>query len=165
MSIRALSLIAGLGVTMFLVTAHAGEYEDGAAAYRGRDYQRARMLWTPLAMQGQRRAQVSLARMLERGEGGSPDLGGALDWYKQAAEQNHAESQYRVAMAHAYGQGGWFRDPAQAAFWLERAAANGHKKSARLLAQAYRTGELGLTPDSGKAQYWQTVANAKKSNR
>lgn len=141
MNARVLSLTTGLSVALFFAAAQAGEYEDGMTAYRARDYQRARMLWTPLAMQGQRRAQVSLARMLERGEGGSPDLGGALGWYKQAAEQNHAESQYRVAMAHAYG----------------------HRKSARLLAQAYRTGELGLTPDSGKAQYWQTVANAKKN--
>lgn len=160
-----MSLAIGLGAATLLLPAHAGDYEDGMAAYRARDYQRARMLWTPLAMQGQRRAQVSLARMLERGEGGNPDVGAALDWYRQAAEQGHAESQYRVAMAHAWGQGGWFRDPAQAAQWLERAAVNGHKKSQRLLAQAYRTGELGLTPDPARAQYWQTVADAKKKHR
>jgi len=165
MNMRAASFTIGLTAATLLFPVHAGDYEDGMAAHRARDYQRARMLWTPLAMQGQRRAQVSLARMIERGEGGSPDVGEALRWYKEAAEQEHAESQYRVAMAHAWGQGGWFRDPAQAATWLERAAANGHKKSQRLLAQAYRTGELGLTPDATKAQYWQTVAGGKKKNR
>lgn len=165
MSARGIALAIAFSATTLLFPVHAGDYEDGMAAYRARDYQRARMLWTPLAMQGQRRAQVSLARMLERGEGSNPDMAEALRWYQQAAEQDHAESQYRVAMAHAWGQGGWFRDPAQAAAWLERAATNGHKKSQRLLAQAYRTGELGLTPDATKAQYWQTVSGAKKKGR
>jgi TPR repeat protein len=162
MNALVMSLAIGLSAATFLVPAQAGEYEDGMAAYRARDFQRARMLWTPLAMQGERRAQVSLARMLERGEGGNPDMGEALRWYQQAAEQGHAESQYRMFLAHAYGQGGWFRDPAQAAVWLERAAANGHKRSQRMLAQAYRNGELGVTPDPSKAQYWQAVADAKK---
>jgi TPR repeat protein len=162
-NVRAAAQAIVMSAVALVCSAHAGDYEDGMAAYRARDYQRARLLWTPLAMQGQRRAQVSLARMCERGEGATPDLGEALRWYREAAEQNHSESQYRVAMAHAYGLGGWFKDQGQAAVWLERAAGNGHKRSQRMLAQAYRTGELGLTPDPDRAKYWQARADAKAS--
>jgi len=165
MRLRVIAQSLVLTTALVAVGALASDYEAGMAAYRVRDFERARDLWTPLAMQGQRRAQVSLARMYERGEGGARDLGEALRWYREAAEQNHAESQYRVAMAHAYGLGGWFRDPGEAAIWLERAAANGHKRSQRLLAQAYRTGELGLTPDPDQARYWQERAQAKSKRR
>jgi len=165
MNIRVMAATVTLGAALHVLPAWAGDDEAGMAAYRARDFERARNVWTPLAMQGQRRAQVSLARMYERGEGGAPDLGEALRWCREAAEQNHPESQYRVAMAHAYGLGGWFRDPGEAARWLERAAANGHKRSQRLLAQAYRTGELGLTPDPDQARYWQERALAKSKRR
>jgi TPR repeat protein len=142
-----------------------GEYEDGKAAYKAGDYVRARQIWTPLAMQGNSRAQHSLGQMYERAQGVDRDLEEALRWYRRAAEQGHALSQYRVAVAYAFGLGGVLKDDATAVRWVHRAAENGHRKSQQILARVYETGELGVTRDERKAKYWKEMSERPKNNK
>lgn len=138
------------------------EYEQGAAAQAAGDFARARQIWMPLALRGEAPAQYSLGRLYEKGLGTDRNYDEALRWYRRAAEQNHADAQYRVAVAYAFGAGGVSKDETQAAKWLQRAAENGHVKSQKMLARAYQTGELGIRPDAKKAEYWNARAQGRK---
>jgi TPR repeat protein len=157
----AVLLLAGL---LPISGAHAaGEYERGKQAYKASDYASARQIWMPLALRGETRAQYSIGLLYEKGQGVEQDLSTALSWYRKAAEQNHADSQHRMAVAYAYGLGGLIKDDATAVKWLHKAASNGHRKSQRLLARIYETGELGVTPDPGKARQWSNLSTTKKN--
>ena len=50
----------------------AGDWEDGRAAFRAGDHQKAVRLWKPLAEQGDARAQAMLGGMYHKGRGVSP---------------------------------------------------------------------------------------------
>jgi hypothetical protein len=153
------ALLAGL---LLPALAHAGDYERGKQAYKLGDYVVARQLWMPLALRGEARAQYSVGQLYEKGQGVDQDLSTALSWYRKAAEQNHAKSQYTVAVAYAYGLGGVIKDDDTAVKWLHRAAGNGHRKAQQLLARIYQTGELGVTPDPGKARHWSSLSAPKR---
>lgn len=159
---RALLLAFVLATGVGVVAANGANYDDGAAAHRAKDYTRARQIWTPLALQGDPRAQYALGRMHEKAQGVDRDFEEALRWYRKSADQGHADSQYRIAVAYSFGLGGVIKDDATAAKWLHRAAENGHRKSQRLLARAYESGELGITPDDKKARHWKALAEGKK---
>ena len=60
----------------------AGPMEDGAAAYRRKDYKAATSIWRPLA---------------EKGSGVKADPNEALKWYSKAAAQGQAEAQTNLA--------------------------------------------------------------------
>jgi TPR repeat protein len=160
--LNVLMLVVALATAPGIVVANGDSYEDGAAALRAKDYPRARLIWSALALQGDPRAQYSLGRMYEKAQGVDRDFEEALRWYRKSADQGHADSQYRVAVAYSFGLGGVIKDDATAAKWLHRAAENGHRKSQRLLARAYESGELGITPDEKKAKHWKTLAEGKK---
>ena len=138
----------------------AGGPEDGLAAYNAGDYATALRLCRPLAEQGDAQAQYLLGRMHEKGRGVDRDFSAAARWYRMAAERNHHESQYRLAVAYAYGLGDLAQDDAQAIAWLRRSAEGGYKKAQKRLAQAYEEGRFGLPRDPKLAQYWRDKANA-----
>jgi TPR repeat protein len=58
------------------------------------------------------------------GAGEAQDYGQAADWYRKAAEQDHALAQCNLGVMYAQGQG-VARDAAQSAVWFGRAAAQG----------------------------------------
>lgn len=140
----------------------ASDYVSGVQAHKAGDHKKAMQYWKPLALRGEVRAQYSVGRLYEKGQGVEADLGQALSWYRKAADQNHAESQYRVSVAYAYGLGGYSKDDKQAFQWLLKAGENGHKKSQKLLARIYQTGELGITTDERKAKYWADKVGPKR---
>ena len=65
------TLIATLIALMLFATTPvaAGDYEDGLAAFKAGDYQKALRIWKPFAEHGNVLAQFSLGRMYEVGEG------------------------------------------------------------------------------------------------
>jgi TPR repeat protein len=140
----------------------ASDFESGQRAHKSGNYKKAMDLWMPLALRGEARAQHAVARLYEKGQGVEQDFAQALSWYRKAAEQNHADSQYRVAVAYAYGLVSYGKDDKQAMHWLVKAGENGHKKSQKLLARVYQTGELSVTPDEKKARYWADKAAGKR---
>jgi hypothetical protein len=156
------AMLAALAGLLFSAPVPAGDYERGKQAHKASDFASARQLWMPLALRGEARAQYSVGQLYEKGQGVEQDLATAMSWYRKAAEQNHAESQHRVAVAYAYGLGGLIKDDGTAVRWLHRAAGNGHRKSQRLLARIYETGELGVTPDPGKARHWSSQSAPKR---
>jgi len=82
-------------------------------------WQKAQSRLLPLARKGNPVAQWALARLLELP---TPvrDLGQALHWYTQLAEQGAPAAMEAVGLAHYLGRG-TAEDPAQAAQWFRRA--------------------------------------------
>jgi TPR repeat protein len=76
-----------------------------------------------LARSGDADAQFSLGFWFAT-EGKSQDYAQAADWYLKAANQNHALSQFNLAIMYGKGQG-VRRDEAQSLIWLGKAARLG----------------------------------------
>ena len=70
---------------------------------------------------------------------GKEDYIEAVKWYRKAAEQGHADAQFRLGSCYAFGEGveqSWER----AVYWAERAAKQGHKEALYNLAGCYEDG-------------------------
>ena len=53
----------------------------------------------------------------------------AMKWYRKAAEQSHAESQYKLGECYRYGWG-LEKDEVEAMKWYRKAAEQRHEESA-----------------------------------
>ena len=80
-------------------SAYAG-YEEGKAAYDGRDFAKAYAEFLPLAQQGNEGAQFNLGQMYYNGEGVPKDYKQAAQWYQKAAEQNHTQAQFLLGFLY-----------------------------------------------------------------
>ena len=122
------------------------------------------------AQAGNADAQYKLALAYENGDGMEKDPSEAVQWFRKAAEQGHAESQYRTGLFCADNG---VQDLSEAATWLRKAVAQGHVGASKILkivemklsaqagnadaqyelAQAYETGN-GLEKDPSEAFKW-----------
>ena len=106
-----------------------------------------------LAERGSDGAQVILAGMYLRGEGGvARDDRQAAEWYEKAALQGNAYAQMKLGDLYESGQG-VEKNAAIAADWREKAADRGNVKAQQLLGQMYLEGN-GVAKDQRKAEYW-----------
>ena len=81
------------------------------------------------------------------------DYSEAARWWRKAAEQGHAEAQYRLA-SDCYGQGqGVQKSAADAAMWYRRAAEQGHAEAECRLGFMYLCG-TGVGNDYSEAFRW-----------
>jgi TPR repeat protein len=106
-----------------------------------------------LAERGSDGAQVLLAGMYLRGEGGvarNDQL--AAEWFEKAALQGNAYAQLKLGDLYESGQG-VEKNAAIAADWREKAANRGNIKAQQLLGQMYLEGN-GVPKDPRKAEYW-----------
>ncbi len=76
-------------------------YEAGLRALGSEDYATALKIWTPLAEQGNPRAQRMLGVMYDMGRGVTQDYAQAVKWYRKAAEQGNASAQNYLGRAYA----------------------------------------------------------------
>jgi TPR repeat protein len=63
------------------------------------------------------------------GRGALQNFESAYEWFEKAAQQNHAESQYRLGIMYRSGHAVPL-DKARAYFWFNLAAAQGHERAA-----------------------------------
>ena len=128
-------------------------------------------------------AQNRLGVMYAKGQGVPQDDTQALNWFRQAAEQGHAEAQYNLRSLNAYiyaahaissdassdrrkvfrryrlgwesyvGRGGMPQDDTQAAHWYRLAADQGHAEAQFNLGWMHDQG-LGVTQDYTQAVEW-----------
>lgn len=104
------------------------------AAGRGvqRDIGATRRLWTRAGNKGVLEAQTGLARFYANGG----DWVRAVKWWKKAARQGDAESQYRLGLMYQAGQGGLKKNRRNASAWWKKAAAQGHLQAKQALGQS-----------------------------
>lgn len=100
------------------------QYNMAVIARAMHDYEDARR-WAEKAAPHSTPARFLLGELHADGLGVKRDDAAALQWFRQAAEAGHAESQYRTASLLALGQGAP-RDVAAAQDWYRRAAEQNH---------------------------------------
>ena len=118
-----LTLALSLGT---ISAAWSADFQKGLAAAQSGDYATALREWTPLAIQGDTRAQYNLGQMYRRGQGVAQDDKTAVKWYTLAAEQGNASAQVILGGMYYDGQG-VIQDKVYAHMWWNIAASNGDK--------------------------------------
>ena len=139
------------------------DYETGKQAYLDKDYAEAFKILSPLAEQGDSKAQVTLGVMYDFGHGVEKDPGEALKWYIKAAEQGIPIVQHDVGVKYFQGQG-VEQDFLQAAYWWEQSARAGITDSQFNLGLLYYRG-IGVETDYPKAStLFSSAANQDHAN-
>jgi uncharacterized protein len=95
-------------------------YNEGAIAYKKRDYKTAYKAWHPLAQKGNSDAQYSIGMMHEEGRGIAVDKKEAFKWFLKAAERGVGHAQTTVANYYRLGIG-VEQNEKEAARWENRA--------------------------------------------
>jgi len=133
-------------------------YDEGLAAAKSGDYATALREWTPLAEQGNSRAQYHLGIMYENGQGVPEDNKEAVKWYRKAAEQGDARAQYSLAIMYRRGRG-VPEDNKEAVKWYLKSAEQGYYKAQNNLGLMYGAG-LGVPQNYVQAYKWYNIAGA-----
>jgi len=103
-----------------------------------------------------RRAQGWAAQAAQIDRGVEPDYAFAANWYQQAADQGHEQSQ--LELGHLYLKGkGVPQDAGQAAHWYTQAANQGNATAAFSLGAMYFDA-TGVPQDVVEAYRWLTIA-------
>ena len=144
----AFSMLFSSGVTI------AADYDKGMHAYNSGDFKTALAEWTPIAEQGDARAQATLGIMYGNGDGVPQNDKIAVYWYAKAAEQGHAKAQYHLGLSYSYGQGVPQNDKT-AVKWYAKAAAQGLAGAQNSLGGMYQDGD-GVLEDDNTAVKWYT---------
>ena len=141
----------------FASSALAGPFEDGIAAARNHDWEAASKLWGPIENQGDANTQFHIGDILDKGEIVPNNGLLAMKWYDLAANNGHAEAQFRLAenyYGRAFGMGSPPSDDYfLAAKWYKKAAEQGNTKAQSKLGYIFSAGE-GVSKDYAEAAKW-----------
>ncbi len=96
-------LAIGIGLWSIAGSASADNLEQGIRAYEDGQYELALALLSPLAEQGQTKAQTIVGQMYHFGHGVEEDDTKAFDLFRAAADQGDADAQYRLAGMYIFG--------------------------------------------------------------
>ncbi len=153
---RSINLRLGIFLLFNIVTcthiAQADDFELGMQASDRGEHKKAVELWTPLAEQGDRFAQFSLATLYHEGKGLEQDNVKATHWFRAAAEQGLAPAQFNLGNAYLYGRG-IKKDYTQALEWWRKAAIQNMAPAQFNLGNAYMNGH-GVDKDINAALKW-----------
>lgn len=97
-------------------------YDEGLKAYQNGNYEIALLEFSPIAEQGDARAQFHLGLMYNNGRGVQKDDKTAAKWHQQAAEQGNADSQNHLGVMHRMGHGVPLDYKESIRFWRQAAA-------------------------------------------
>ena len=110
------------------------------------------------AVQGDAKAQGSLGRLYDRGQGVPQDYAQARQWYEKAAAQGNKIAQTNLGILYANGHG-VPQDYVMARQWYEKAAAQGNAAAQYSLGWLYDNGH-GVPQNNEKASQWYEKAAA-----
>ena len=146
------SLPGVLSFSVWSLVFAAPDLESVRRSYEHSDYTAALKEVMPLAEQGNPDAQVFLAKMYLKGQGVPKDPDQANKWFRRAAMQGNAESQFFL--------GAWYllphRDITEGLKWVQLSAEQGNQDAQLLLGKAYLQGELPREPV--QADMWLRLA-------
>ena len=117
--------------------------------------------WLRQARAGDVQAQYRLGQFFEEDGRGTGQVNEpALHWYRLAAAQGHAESQYNLGRMYGNGLGsGAPQDDKEAVKWYRLSAAQGDSYAQNALGVMYEMGR-GLKQDDQEAAKWYQLAAA-----
>ncbi|WP_429067741.1 tetratricopeptide repeat protein [Aeromonas bestiarum] len=135
------------------------ELASANRAWRTGHFDEATRIWSPLAEQGQPRAQALMGWSHEVGRGSEQDISRAITLYRQAAQAGDAFGQYRLGEVYLRGAG-VKRDLRQAFHWMELAARNGDVPAMLKVGVLHLMGVSGRV-DLAQAKQWLYQASQK----
>ena len=106
--------------------AFSADFQKGSDAYNKKDYATALREWTPLAVQGDAKAQSVLGWMYRKGLGVPQNHKTAVKWFTLAAKQDFADAQSNLGAMYDKGRG-VLQDYVRAHIWFNIAASQGGK--------------------------------------
>ena len=139
----AFSMLFSSGVTI------AADYDKGMHAYNSGDFKTALAEWTPIAEQGDARAQATLGIMYGNGDGVPQNDKIAVYWYAKAAEQGLAGAQNSLGGMYQDGDG-VLEDDKTAVKWYTKSAEQGDADGQLYLGIMY----FGALSDTRRAYMW-----------
>lgn len=152
-----------LGLALAIVflagsTAAQAGLKEGVAAYRKGSFSVALKELTPLAEQGEMKAQLLLGDMYSGVRGVPQDHAKAAFWYRKAADQGSAPAQTSLGVMYEKGIG-VKQDDKEAVSLFLKAAEQGFAEAQYVLGGIYERG-LGKTvqPDPVQAHMWFDLA-------
>ncbi len=151
-----ISVIVCLTLLTLAPAAFADTFEDGMAAFKAREYQKALNLWQNLAEQGDVNSQINIGEMYARGLGVTRNATEALKWFKKAAAQGSAAAEFNLGEMYGYGHGIPV-DHKRSIEWYRKAAQQGHTSASYKLGAKYFKGE-GVAMDYLMAYAWMDMA-------
>jgi TPR repeat protein len=92
-------------LALVFTAAQAGDFEDGAAAFKRKDYATALTKWRSAAQEGDLNAQTMLGSMYYEGKGTAQDYKEAARWFQLAAQRGVADAQLNLGAMYDRGQG------------------------------------------------------------
>ena len=121
----------------------AAYYEHGTVVSQNQDKARSLYLYAAseydvFAQKGDPESQNALALMYESGKGVELNIVLAMNWYRKAAFQNYAPSQFNLGRLLAEGEK-VEQNIREAAYWLEQAANQGYPAAVEMLAELRET--------------------------
>lgn len=139
--------LVGIAAMAMMATPAIAQAQEGGAVKQGvdawsrGDFKSAVEKWRPLAVAGDADAQFNLGQAYKLGRGVSTDLPTAIEWFRKAAVQGHAQAidNYGLAL---------FQDgkKSEALPWLERSAARDEKRAQLVLGTMLFNGD-GVAKD------------------
>ena len=156
---RNLTATLCLTLTLFLGSigvSESADFQKGYSAYQSGDYATALREWTPLAKQGDAKAQSNLGLMYSYGQGVPQDYKTAVKWWKLAAKQGDASAQTSLGAGYAKGNG-VLQDYKTAVKWYRLAAEQGNTDAQNNLGGMYERGR-GVIKDFLYGHMWWNIA-------
>ncbi|WAG07867.1 sel1 repeat family protein [Aeromonas jandaei] len=138
------------------------ELASANRAWRTGHFDEATRIWSPLAEQGQPRAQALMGWSHEVGQGSEQDINRAITLYRQSAQAGDPFGQYRLADAYLRGTG-VKRDLREAFYWMDLAARNGDVPAMLKVGVLHLMGASGRV-DLSQGKQWLYQA-AQKGNK
>jgi len=146
------NILFGFLFSFILTLSASADYRDGQDAYAAGNYQDAILEWTPIADNGDSRAQYNLGWMSANAKGTVQDFQEAVDWYTKSAKQGYVHAQYNLANLYLRGQGVTQND--KLAFsWFIKAAEQGDAPAQYNLGRMYLLG-TGADKNYLEARFW-----------
>ncbi|MBI3148540.1 MAG: sel1 repeat family protein [Betaproteobacteria bacterium] len=159
-SIKKKSLGLALAI-VFLAgsTAAQAGLKEGVAAYRKGSFSVALKELTPLAEQGEMKAQLLLGDMYSGVRGVPQDHAKAAFWYRKAADQGSAPAQTSLGVMYEKGIG-VKQDEREAVSLYQKAAEQGFAEAQYVLGGMYERGQGTVQADLVQAHKWFNLAVA-----
>jgi TPR repeat protein len=146
------SLLAGRYLERSRAMPPEAKLQIALQAFRSGYDQTALSILTPLADEGNPKAQYWLADIYENGLGVKPDTAKALPLLEKSAAQGFVPAQRRLGELYLRGNE-TLQDFGKAQTWLRKGATAGDAEAQRMLGQMFALG-LGVTQDRPQAYGW-----------
>lgn len=137
---RMLTVLATMPYALALTLAGGSAWADvkaGVDAWSQGDYAKALKIWRPLAESGDADAQFNIAQAYKFGRGVPQDMTAAIDYYRKAAAQGHAQAEDNAGLL-LYQQG----RQSEAIPYLDRSAERGESRAQYLVGISLFNGDL-----------------------